>query len=173
MHQKHIQVIDALLRAGANPNAHGEDGNDPPPVIFSAVRHNDPVLLNMLIKAGADVNAKWAYGTTPLHDAAHTGNFNAVKALLAAGANPDATLSDATSEYGPMYKEITGKKLPENVTPLQTAELALEEWATRIKRGKVYDISHAKTYVKNLEETVAVFKEHRTPAPSPAANGLY
>lgn len=43
--------------------------------------------MRMLIKAGADVNAKAFGGITPLHEAVEQGNYGAVDILLRAGAN--------------------------------------------------------------------------------------
>lgn len=47
----------------------------------------DEALISLLLAAGADVNARNAYGQPPLHLAAHYGYENIVGMLLAAGAD--------------------------------------------------------------------------------------
>jgi cytohesin len=58
--------------------------------IFEAVAAGDPVLLDSLIAAGADVHARSDTGLTALHLAAERGDLDAALALLDAGADPDA-----------------------------------------------------------------------------------
>ena len=55
-----------------------------------AVRADDPVTTQMLIRAGANVSAANRYGITPLSLAATNGNGAIARALLTAGANPNA-----------------------------------------------------------------------------------
>jgi ankyrin repeat protein len=47
----------------------------------------DPGLIPLFIKRGADVNAKYEFGATPLHEAASTENVAVVEQLLANGAD--------------------------------------------------------------------------------------
>src|ERR1043166_6593132 len=47
-------------------------------------------MIRLLIKAGADPNASEPGGEAPIMTASRSGNVEAVKALLAAGANPNA-----------------------------------------------------------------------------------
>jgi hypothetical protein len=54
---------------------------------FEAVRKGDSVSVTSLLDKGADVNAKFRYGTTALFKAAERGNLEVVKILLARGAD--------------------------------------------------------------------------------------
>lgn len=60
--------------------------------LFEAARVGDAALVASLLDKGADVNAKFRYGTTALFKAAERGHANVVKLLLDRGA--DATIQD-------------------------------------------------------------------------------
>lgn len=59
---------------------------------WEAVRRGDAPAVTALLDKGADVNAKFRYGTTALFKAAERGNLEIVKILLARGA--DVTVKD-------------------------------------------------------------------------------
>jgi Ankyrin repeats (3 copies) len=59
---------------------------------WEAVRRGDAAAVTSLLDKGADVNAKFRYGTTALFKAAERGNVEVVKILLARGA--DVTVKD-------------------------------------------------------------------------------
>ena len=81
-------LTDQLMSCGADPNA--RDYRDRTP-IFSAYR--SAIVTKMLIDHGADVNVRDSSGWTPLlHFLRKEGtNFDAVRLLLEAGANTNAT----------------------------------------------------------------------------------
>jgi hypothetical protein len=60
--------------------------------LFEAARRGDAAAVAALLDKGADVNAKFRYGTTALFKAAERGNIEVVKVLLARGA--DVTVKD-------------------------------------------------------------------------------
>lgn len=60
--------------------------------LWEAARKGDVAAVTSLLDQGADVNAKFRYGTTALFKAAERGHADVVKALLARGA--DATVKD-------------------------------------------------------------------------------
>lgn len=60
--------------------------------MWEAVRKGDVALVTALLDKGADVNAKFRYGTTALFKAAERGHTEVVKVLLARGA--DASVKD-------------------------------------------------------------------------------
>ena len=78
-------------------------------LVFAASNENIKVV-EMLLKAGADVNTKGFYSCTPLILASINGHINIVKLLLKAGANVNAKEDNGTtclmkaSLYG--YKDI-------------------------------------------------------------------
>jgi hypothetical protein len=60
--------------------------------LWEAARKGDVALVTSLLDQGADVNAKFRYGTTALFKASERGHTDVVKVLLARGA--DATVKD-------------------------------------------------------------------------------
>ncbi len=60
--------------------------------LWEAARKGDAAAVTALLDKGADVNAKFRYGTTALFKAAEKGNLDVVKVLLARGA--DASVKD-------------------------------------------------------------------------------
>lgn len=91
-----VEIVRALLAAGANPNAasnhrrsgplhYAADGYITGPA-WDAKRQAKTILC--LVAAGADVNAPDKNGATPLHRAVRTRSAAAVKCLLEAGADP-------------------------------------------------------------------------------------
>lgn len=56
---------------------------------IAARRHVSPEIMTLLIDKGANVSARNKYGDTPLHNAVQYENLEAVKLLVAKGANPN------------------------------------------------------------------------------------
>lgn len=80
------QAVRALLAAGGDLNAPGDDGNS---ALAWAVNRGDPEITDLLINAGADVNAANDYGIAPLSLACTNGDSEMVERLLLAGADPN------------------------------------------------------------------------------------
>ncbi len=95
-------LVRLLLQLGADPNLPSKGPRSWTPLMFA---HENPAILQELIAAGADVNARTsAYwmrspsgrmkqlpaGETALHLAAAVGSADAVRVLLQAGAQPEA-----------------------------------------------------------------------------------
>lgn len=78
--------ISAILIIGQIPK---QELNDQ---LFEAARKGDAAAVTALLDKGAEVNAKFRYGTTALFKAAERGNTEVVKVLLARGA--DVTVKD-------------------------------------------------------------------------------
>lgn len=77
-----LPMLQDLLFAGAAINKQDRNGDT---VLLRVQNHE---IIHCLIKAGADCNIQNKDGTTPLIDAAVTGNVIKMKLLLAAGADP-------------------------------------------------------------------------------------
>jgi ankyrin repeat protein len=58
------------------------------------VARRDLEIVELLLEAGADPNARQERGFVPLHDAAANGNVGLVDLLLKHGARPDAKTDD-------------------------------------------------------------------------------
>ncbi|HEY0431459.1 MAG TPA: ankyrin repeat domain-containing protein [Pyrinomonadaceae bacterium] len=74
-------ILSAFPAQAQNPN---KELNDQ---LFEAARKGDATAVTALLDKGADVNAKFRYGTTALFKAAERGNTEVVKVLLARGAD--------------------------------------------------------------------------------------
>jgi len=79
-------AVERLLAAGANAKQLGPNGET---MVMFAARNGNPEIIKLLVKAGADVNAKEKVrGTTALMWAAEQRHPEAVKMLLELGADP-------------------------------------------------------------------------------------
>ncbi|MFN0305475.1 MAG: ankyrin repeat domain-containing protein [Burkholderiales bacterium] len=87
-----LDVVDALLAAGANPNAWASRGREP--IIAVAARYGDRALFDRLIAARADPHAIAANGTTVLLAASQSEDHEAAlaiaRSLLQRGARVDS-----------------------------------------------------------------------------------
>jgi ankyrin repeat protein len=79
--------IDRALADGASPNARNRLGET---VLLIALKTDRPALARQMIDAGTDVNQAAVNGVTPLMAAAHAGQTEIVRLLLAKDANVKA-----------------------------------------------------------------------------------
>jgi len=88
-----------LIENGADVGAREEDvegggvltkAGNANPILSEAATQSSPEMIELLIKAGADVNAASSGGYTALLVAAGRGNTRVVEALLKAGADANA-----------------------------------------------------------------------------------
>ena len=82
--------------------------------LFAAVVRGDIAAITRLAAAGDPVDARDAQERTPLHVAAYLGNRDAMRALVRAGANPDALERDR-------YDIVTIAAVADDVPTLETA----------------------------------------------------
>ena len=86
--QNQVDAVEALLAAGADPNA--RSGRGFTPVLFAA-REGHVDVLELLVEAGADVDdALPSNGMSALVLAVYNAQYDFAKALLDLGADPDA-----------------------------------------------------------------------------------
>jgi ankyrin repeat protein len=86
-HNADIDLVDRLLRAGANANAKNQFGATP---MSEAAFLSNTAIIEKLLKAGADPDSPSADGQTALMLVARTDNAAAAKLLLDHGAHVDA-----------------------------------------------------------------------------------
>jgi uncharacterized protein len=80
-------VVEAVLKAGANPNAVGETGTSP---LIVAAFFGNPKIIQLLIQHGARTDVvEERHRNTALLTAIRKGHSEAVRALLKGGAHPN------------------------------------------------------------------------------------
>ena len=114
----HIEIVELLLREGANVNATDEWDQT---ALHHASSQGHPEVVKLLLAAGADVNAKNLWDRTALHNASYNGDLNVVEMLLEKRAKVYATDEEGptplhlASEYG--HLEIVKLLLKNNPKP--------------------------------------------------------
>ena len=84
-----LHRLNALLDAGADPNARGDHGITP---LATAARAGAMDAIALLVRRGADPNLRCGVnGWTPLMHAIHKSQTGSLRALIAAGADVNAT----------------------------------------------------------------------------------
>jgi len=83
-----VELVKALLAAGANPKAATREGSITP--LSMACTNGSAAVIEALLKGGADANEKNANGTTALMTAASSGSVDALRVLLDHGADIQA-----------------------------------------------------------------------------------
>lgn len=89
----YLSLLKLLLDKGANPNIASNNQFKVAP-IHSACAISAFDIVELLIKHGADVNAKQMQGVTPLHSAAHNGQTKLSKLLIDNGAEINAKMEN-------------------------------------------------------------------------------
>ena len=102
------ELTDLLLVAGANVKATTRVGSYTPLVL--AAREGNAAVMDPLLKAGADANAKTTNGTSALMLAAQSGSTEAVTLLLDAGA--DLTAKEPVRGLTPIMFAAASDRAP-------------------------------------------------------------
>jgi cytohesin len=98
-----LRTARSLLAHGADPNGRGENGSTPIHWASSAE------MIDLLVKAGGNLDAKSEGGLTALASATWIGSPETAVALLEAGANPDPAFPEWMAERGSLYHLVISK----------------------------------------------------------------
>ncbi len=121
--QGRCEVIDALLRGGADVNKAKHDGATP---LFIASETGHCDVIDALLRGGADVNKAKHDGATPLFIASETGHCDVIDALLRGGADVVPACLLLRSKSWRVCFSATNVLLV-TLLPLATLLLTLEE----------------------------------------------
>ncbi len=130
--QRDPDRISMLLRSGADPDVrnreepNGDGGNTPLWFAAQGAPGGGVPVAEVLIEAGATVNAKCEYGTTALHMAASWGHLDMVKSLIEHGA--DLMAQDDEGRTPRQMAESDMAKLKQNPAHAQACHPRLEQW---------------------------------------------
>ncbi|NOZ40498.1 MAG: hypothetical protein GXP24_09765 [Planctomycetes bacterium] len=83
-----IEIAKLLLQHGANPNAVEPKYNETA-LHYAVISTQSPLLVQLLLDAGADIDALSSNGSTPLQSTVSQGNTEIADLLLASGADPE------------------------------------------------------------------------------------
>ena len=112
-----LGFVRRLLGLGADPNYPDHAGFPSLIAALSAARPDRYALIELLLAAGADIQARGVNDWTPLHYAAATDDVQAIELLLAHGADPNART-----------------RIDDRATPLEEAEILGRTAAARLLR---------------------------------------
>lgn len=115
VHARHEGITDALLRAGADINARDSDGDGVLHIgIYNFDMEEDARWFDFLLKRGADIEMKNAFGQTPLEHSRTLKNKAATEYFLSRGADPKGSRPKrpSPSEYSVPRDKSAGVEAP-------------------------------------------------------------
>lgn len=105
----HIEVIQVLLRHAVDVEIEDKDGDR---AVHHAAFGDEAAVIEILAKAGADLNARNKRRQTSLHIAVNKGHLNVVKTLLTLGCHPSLQDSEGDTPYMMPYPRSTTRCCP-------------------------------------------------------------
>jgi len=132
----HLEVVNELLRRGADPNI-GDFRNSTP--LHMAAQEGPIEVLRALLRApGIDVNAKEDFGWTPLHGAAMQGRVQAAKLLIQRGADINVVTADGDTPIvtARQYRHPRLERLIEAFAALKNVKGVVKLHGVTLKKSK-------------------------------------
>ena len=132
-HEGNAEICEILLSAGADANIPATTNGAV--ALHDAAYKGFPACMRLLLRAGADVNARSNNGANPLHKACFHGRVHAAELLIAAGANLEArtrrgnTPLRSAIAYGQRKVALTLLRAGAAVTALRAAWIKPENKA--------------------------------------------
>lgn len=147
--EKKTEHIKLLLAAGANANAVKHTMNSHKTALMIGCEQGDINLVNLLLKAGADVNAQDEDGWTALMTACRQGENKIVKLLLKAGARIDvrSQWGKTALQIAKGWRKATCEKLILEADPHSTHTIIQTFKKIKHKGGKALD------YLREITKT--------------------
>jgi hypothetical protein len=157
------EIVELLLRAGADPNSPAYDSLIKASILFKAIQKNNVRIVTSLLRYGADPNfITEPPEQTPLFDAITKGNPEIIRLLLQAGANPNwetnmRQITNTSNRQLKMLNEIFKRnESPEDTsiypTPLEIAQQKLNAAQTEAEkqpyRAIVQMLEHPETITR-------------------------
>ena len=99
-----LQTVRSLVAQRVDINASEPDGST---ALHWATRRDNPVMVDLLVSAGANARAATRYNVTPLALACANGNAVVIERLVKAGADPNGTSEEGQTAL--MTASLTGK----------------------------------------------------------------
>ena len=144
------ETVDLLVRAGADVDAVNDLGVTPLWLASTHGTQDDATLVTQLLRAGADPNVAHLSGESPLMAAARTGRVQVVMALLAEGADVNAT---DTGHDQTALMWAAANRHPGVVETLVAAGAEVEA-RSRVRVRKVYLPSRGASYRLSFEQHI-------------------
>jgi len=144
-------VVELLLKAGADVNAITEDGWTP--LMMASNGQKDVV--ELLLKAGADVNAITEDGWTPLMRASWYGHKDIIELLLLAGADVNAIAKDGRTPL--MWASAYGHKDLVDLLKKYGAKDDVVSESKRVKKNKIRNPNA--NWLKHVESIRGMLKD--------------
>ena len=123
LYKRRAEQVTRLLRQGVSLHTYDKQGQTPLMAMITKLNiHDNDVarskLIELLLRAGAQVNCRGRHDETPLHEAVGRGFFSTTGTLLKYGARPNACKADNRSVVS--HAILTGQRLKPSLMSPQT-----------------------------------------------------